>query len=131
MANPHLTQDPDLARTDPIWGEDARYMQAATGWQASAGLITDGASIPRWAQPFVGGAWDKQFIRAAVIHDWYCIRTVRARRATHRMFYDALIESNVSRANALTMYYAVLVGIFACSLERRPRRPKICRHHCV
>lgn len=92
------------------------------GWQASAGLITDGASIPRWAQPFVGGAWDKHFIRAAVIHDWYCIRTVRARRATHRMFYDALIESNVNRAKALTMYYAVLVGshMWIDLMEGRP-----------
>lgn len=92
------------------------------GWQASAGLKTDGASIPRWAQPFVGGAWDKQFIRAAVIHDWYCIRTVRARRATHRMFYDALVESGVNRAKALTMYYAVLVGshMWIDLMEGRP-----------
>ncbi|MGO8098547.1 DUF1353 domain-containing protein [Rhizobium leguminosarum] len=92
------------------------------GWQASAGLKTDGASIPRWAQPFIGGAWDKQFIQAAVIHDWYCIRTVRARRATHRMFYDALVESGVNRAKALTMYYAVLVGshMWIDLMEGRP-----------
>lgn len=92
------------------------------GWQASAGLKTDGASIPRWAQPFIGGAWDSQFIRAAVIHDWYCIRTVRARRATHRMFYDALVESGVNRAKALTMYYAVLVGshMWIDLMEGRP-----------
>lgn len=92
------------------------------GWQASAGLKTDGASIPRWAQPFVGGAWDEQFIRAAVIHDWYCLRTVRARRATHRMFYDALVESGVNRAKALTMYYAVLVGshMWIDLMEGRP-----------
>ena len=80
------------------------------GWQAKAGLNTDGASIPSWAQPIIGGSWDKQFIRAAVIHDWYCIRAVRTRRATHRMFYDALIESGVPRAKALSMYYAVIVG---------------------
>jgi len=92
------------------------------GWQASAGLKTDGASIPKWAQPIIGGAWDKGFIRAAVIHDWYCIRTVRARSATHRMFYDALIESGVNRAKALTMYYAVLVGshMWIDLMEGRP-----------
>src|SRR4051812_4735522 len=55
------------------------------GWQAKAGLVTDGASIPSWAQFIIGGAWEKEFIKAAVIHDWYCIRTVRTRRATHRM----------------------------------------------
>jgi hypothetical protein len=80
------------------------------GWQAKAGLKTDGASIPPWAQPIIGGPWEEQFIRAAVIHDWYCIRTVRTRRATHQMFYSALIEGGVSRPKALTMYYAVTVG---------------------
>jgi hypothetical protein len=80
------------------------------GWQAKAGLKTDGASIPSWAQPIIGGAWDEQFLRAAVIHDHYCIRTVRTRSSTHRMFYDALIESGVTRIKALTMYYAVTVG---------------------
>jgi hypothetical protein len=80
------------------------------GWQAKAGLMTDGASIPGWVQPIIGGAWEAEFIRAAVIHDHYCIRTVRPRTATHRMFYDALIESGVPTAKALTMYYAVMVG---------------------
>ena len=80
------------------------------GWQAKAQLKTDGASIPSWAEPVIGGAWEEQFVRAAVIHDHYCIRTVRSRRATHRMFYDALIESGVNRAKALSMYYAVIVG---------------------
>jgi hypothetical protein len=80
------------------------------GWQAKAGLKTDGASIPSWAQPIVGGAWEEQFLRAAVIHDHYCVRTVRTRTSTHRMFYDALIESGVTKPKALTMYYAVMVG---------------------
>src|SRR5262245_5519353 len=78
------------------------------GWQAKAGLKTDGASIPSWATPIIGGPWEEQFVGAAVIHDHYCIRTVRTRRATHRMFYDALI--GIIRAKALAMYYAVIVG---------------------
>lgn len=80
------------------------------GWQAKAGLKTDGASIPSWAQPIIGGAWEEQFLRAAVIHDHYCIRTVRTRSSTHRMFYNALIESGVDQPKALAMYYAVMVG---------------------
>lgn len=80
------------------------------GWQAKAGLKTDGASIPLWAELIIGGAWDDEFIRAAIIHDHYCERTVRLRTATHRMFYDALIESGVLQAKALAMYYAVMVG---------------------
>ena len=80
------------------------------GWQAKAGLMTDGASIPSWAQPFIGGPWEKEFIRAAVLHDYYCIRTVRDRTQTHRMFYNALLESGVGAPKASIMYYAVLVG---------------------
>jgi hypothetical protein len=86
------------------------YDPRGIGWQAKAGLKTDGASIPTLAQPFIGGPWDQEFIRAAVLHDHYCIRTVRERTQTHRMFYDALVESGVSRVKAGVMYYAVLVG---------------------
>ncbi|WP_333605307.1 DUF1353 domain-containing protein [Novosphingobium sp.] len=80
------------------------------GWQAQAGLKTDGASIPGWAQPLVGGRFDEAFIKAAVIHDHYCIRHVRSFLDTHRVFYDALIASGVDPVKANTMYYAVLVG---------------------
>lgn len=80
------------------------------GWQASAGLATDGATIPFWAKPFIGGSFEKEFIKAAVIHDWYCDRTVRAWTQTHRVFYDALLASGVDSVKAKIMYYAVLVG---------------------
>lgn len=80
------------------------------GWQAKAGLKTDGASIPAWAQPFVGGQFDSAFIKAAVIHDHYCVRHVRSALVTHRVFFDALIASGVDAVKANTMYYAVLVG---------------------
>lgn len=80
------------------------------GWQAQAGLRTDGASIPAWAQPFIGEKFDDAFIKAAVIHDHYCIRRVRGFLQTHRVFYDALIANGVAPVRANTMYYAVLVG---------------------
>jgi hypothetical protein len=80
------------------------------GWQARAGLETDGATIPSWAQPFVGGQFESEFIQAAVIHDHYCERHVRSWRKTHWVFYDALLASNVSEAKALLMYFAVYLG---------------------
>lgn len=80
------------------------------GWQAMVGLKTDGASIPPWAQPFIGEPFAKDFIRAAVIHDHYCRRHVRSWRITHWVFYDALLASNVNRDKALLMYYAVYLG---------------------
>lgn len=80
------------------------------GWEARKGLETDGASIPSWAQPFVGAPFDEAFIRAAVIHDHYCIRQVREWRVTHRAFYEGLRASGVPEGRASLMYYAVLVG---------------------
>jgi Protein of unknown function (DUF1353) len=80
------------------------------GWQARAGLETDGASIPPWAQPFVGGQFEQEFIRAAVIHDHYCDRHVRTWRSTHRVFHEALLASGVSDAKATLMYFAVYLG---------------------
>ena len=92
-------------------GQDFGYLDpSGTGWQAQKGLLTDGASIPPWAKPFIGESFDKAFIRAAVIHDHYCDRHVRPWRQTHKVFYDALIASNVPAAHAGIMYFAVMVG---------------------
>ena len=79
-------------------------------WQAAAGLITDGASIPGVFQPFVGTPFEPSFIRAAVVHDHYCDRHVRPWRSTHRVFYEGLVAQGVPMANAKVMYLAVVLG---------------------
>jgi hypothetical protein len=76
-------------------------------WLTTPPDKTDGATIPPWAQPFIGTPFEKDFIKAAVIHDHYCDREVRPWRQTHRVLYDALIESGVSVAKSKLMYYAV------------------------
>jgi hypothetical protein len=83
---------------------------AGVRWQTKAQDKTDGASIPSWAQPFVGDPFTKEYIKAAVIHDHYCDRHVRPWRQTHKVFYDALLESGVSPARAKLLYYAVYLG---------------------
>jgi hypothetical protein len=83
---------------------------AGVRWQTKAQDKTDGASIPSWAQPFVGAPFTKEYIKAAVIHDHYCDRHVRPWRQTHRVFYDALIDSGVSVERAKLLYYAVYLG---------------------
>lgn len=80
------------------------------GWQAAKGLLTDGASIPPWAQKIVGEPFEESYIKAAVIHDHYCNRRVRSWRETHRVFYEGLLASGVSKSKAGIMYYAVLIG---------------------
>lgn len=79
-------------------------------WEAMAGLVTDGASIPGVFRPFIGEPFNEKFIKAAIVHDHYCDRHVRSWRKTHRVFYDALLDQGVTVAKAKTMYLAVLVG---------------------
>ena len=88
-----------------------RFTDASnTVWEAREGLPTDGASIPGIFQPFVGSPFDPAFIKAAVIHDHYCDRHVKPWRQTHKVFYEGLIASGVSRSKAKTMYFAVFLG---------------------
>jgi hypothetical protein len=79
-------------------------------WEAMAGLVTDGASIPGIFQPFIGEPFNEKFIKAAIVHDHYCDRHVRSWRMTHRVFYAALLDQGVAMAKAKTMYLGVLVG---------------------
>lgn len=79
-------------------------------WQADAGAITDGASIPDWAQGVIGGRWDESFLKAAVLHDQYCGNMKYSWKETHLMFYEALLELGVSSFKAKVMYYAVYLG---------------------
>ena len=70
---------------------------------------TDGASIPKWARPIIGGPYDGHYLKAAIIHDHYCYNEnhVRTWRDTHRMFYDAMRDSGVDAVKAKVMYFAV------------------------
>lgn len=77
------------------------------GWQTNAGAKTDGASIPPLLRPLVGSPWEEDYIRAAVIHDWYCVRRVQTWQDTHRVFYDAMLASGMKPAKAKLMFYAV------------------------
>lgn len=80
---------------------------SGTMWQAEKGLVTDGASIPWPLWSIVGGPFEGQFRRAAVIHDFYCDRKYRAWHKVHRVLYDAMITGGVGTAKAKLMYYAV------------------------
>jgi len=90
-------------------------------------LITDGASIPGWAQGFIGRPHDKAFIRAAVLHDHYVRKenAVLSYLATQQLFYWALLDSDVPKDKAMLMYAAVLVGAPKWSLYYRAK-PEEC-----
>lgn len=99
-------------------------------WQADANDVTDGASIPSWAQPIIGDPYDPQFVKPAAIHDHYCedAHHVRGWRETHKMFYYALRNQGVNELKAKVMYAAILVGgpKWRTVIEGRP-----CGTNCV
>lgn len=101
-----LDLDPDGLRF--TLGQPFGYVDpSGTMWQAEKGLVTDGASIPRPLWSIIGGPFEGQYRRAAVIHDFYCDRKYRAWEKVHRVFYDAMITGGVSTVKAKLMYYAV------------------------
>lgn len=104
--------DPACTETKYCVLKEAYSFQAAdgTGWEAKADLRTDGATIPAWAQAFVGKPFTPAYLKAAVIHDHYCDRHVRDWRSTHRVFYDALIASGVDQPTAALLYFGVYLG---------------------
>ena len=79
---------------------------AGVDWAVPIDFKTDGASVPRFAwiafPPFSG-----LYIRAAVVHDYYCVARDRPWREVHRVFYDAMLAAGVDGAAAKTMYAAV------------------------
>ncbi|MGV8989209.1 MAG: M12 family metallopeptidase [Cypionkella sp.] len=104
-------------------GNPLRYTDAdGTGWLADKrnpdapdtvlSGMTDGASIPEFAQSLVGKPFDPSYIKAAVIHDHYMYKENRVRGwwPVQRAFYDMLKDLGVPEAKAQIMYLGVLVG---------------------
>lgn len=76
-------------------------------WNAPAGSIINGASIPKIAWPLVGGPFEGKYRDASVIHDVACDRRSESWERTHEAFYTAMLASGVGGIKAKTMYAAV------------------------
>lgn len=76
-------------------------------WPVEAGVIVDGASIPRAFWTLIGGPFEGLYRNASIIHDRYCDLRTRTWKATHRMFHDAMRCSGVPLLKAKAMFYAV------------------------
>lgn len=99
------------------WHDDGRSMTLVepfayvdpreARWDAAAGSVIDGASIPRAFWSLIGGPFEGRFRDASVVHDAACAERSREWRAVHRMFYEACRCGGVDAVLAKTMYYAV------------------------
>jgi hypothetical protein len=76
-------------------------------WQAEAGAIVDGASIPQIAWSLVGGPFEGSYREASVIHDVACVKKNRSWQQSHMTFFTAMRASGVSSIQAKIMYAAV------------------------
>ena len=95
------------AETNVILREPITFIDAkGERWPVPADFKTDCASVPRFAwvafPPFAG-----LYIKAAVVHDHYCVTRDRSWRSVHRMFYEAMLTAGVESHRAKTMYAAV------------------------
>lgn len=84
------------------------YIDPAGGrWDAPAGTVSDGASIPRFVWSIVGDPWGADYRNAAIIHDVACKKKERPWEAVHLTFYYAMLAAGVSETRARIMYSAV------------------------
>lgn len=79
-------------------------------WAVPKGAVVDGASIPKAFWSLVGGPLEGKYRNASIIHDWFCDKRTRTWQATHRVFFDGMIASDVGAVQAKLFYYAVLWG---------------------
>lgn len=93
----------DMTLVEPFAYVDPRAVQ----WDAPAGAIVNGASIPRAFWSLIGGPFEGRFRQASVVHDVACEIRTREWQAVHRMFYEACRCGGVAVVQAKTMYYAV------------------------
>lgn len=79
-------------------------------WTAPSGETVDGATIPQWAWSIVGGPFSGNYLRAAIIHDYYCCSKSRDYYDTHNTFWRGLRLDGIGRAKAHLMWAAVRIG---------------------
>lgn len=93
----------DMTLVEPFAYVDPRDAR----WDAPAGAVVNGASIPQAFWSLIGGPFEGRFRNASVVHDVACEVRDREWRQVHRMFYEACRCGGVAVAKAKAMYYAV------------------------
>ena len=89
-----------------FWTDDGKEHQ----YKAAAGLITDMASIPGWAQSIINKEGDSA--KASIIHD-HIYETQPAdwaRKGADQLLYAGLRATGMGWLKAKAMYYAVRIG---------------------
>ncbi|AAB91732.1 hypothetical 36.4 kDa protein (plasmid) [Sinorhizobium fredii NGR234] len=76
-------------------------------WPVPTGTRVDGASIPQTFWSIIGGPFEGAYLKASVIHDYFCETKSRTAHDTHRNFYYGMRANGVPGWKAKAMYWAV------------------------
>jgi uncharacterized protein DUF1353 len=100
--------DPDDDDRDMELAEPFTYVDpGGKRWEAPAGRVINGATIPPWLWSTVGSPYVGNYRRASVIHDVACEDQTEPSETVHLMFYHAMRCGGVKPAEAMVMYQAV------------------------
>lgn len=95
-------------------------------WAVPKDVEVDGASIPEAFWSFIGGPFSGNYLKASVVHDYYCELKRRTAHDTHRNFYYGMRAEGVSNWQAKLMYWAVSAFGPRWTLERRIVQQRTC-----
>ena len=90
---------------------DFAFVAPTERWDALAGSVVNGASIPSGLWSIVGSPFVGNYRRAAVIHDvYYRNHQGKTRKEVDDMFENAMLTDGVSTEQARLMYAGVRIG---------------------
>jgi len=83
-------------------------------WEAPAGSVVDGASIPRSLWAVVGSPYTGDYRRASIVHDVATqgIKSAAERSAADRMFFHACRAGGCPLLEAIALYIGVRIGAY-------------------
>lgn len=94
-------------------------------WSALPGLVSDGATIPRLVWPLIGGPFEGDHRRAAILHDAAYASQDRPRWRADAMFFAAMRCDGEALADSIVMYLAVrLFGWHAWKSDKKIKEGK-------
>jgi hypothetical protein len=73
----------------------------------SAGLWTDGASIPKILWSFIGSPLTGRYVRATIVHDALYSTQIISRKESDLVLLELMEQDNVPKWKRVSIYYAV------------------------
>ena len=102
----NLKFDPDKYTVETL---DSFGFKDSTGlvWEVPKGKIFDGSSIPRAFWNIAGSPLTGNYVPGAILHQYYSHLRTHSPEQVNKMFYESLLKSGLTDAQAKTFYTAV------------------------